>query len=301
MNTAVIASGMLIGAGIAGVAYSLMPKVPHLGDALQRLSPETASTYTPSADTVPVSRTERLGYSVHRRLINVPGLRVPASDLRLIDRSTGWFLGRKAGAALVGLLLPPILSLVLLMAGTPVSIAIPALLGPILAIGLWFVPDIELAGMAKVGRNEHARAVAAYIELVALHLVGGLMPSQALDDAAQIGTGPVFTRLAQELERAGWDQEPKWRALQRLAKELELPELADLANIAQLADEEGAEVATALRERARALINAQLEADKKKAGDRSELAWLPTAILAGIFAAILITPLLLSIAGGGSN
>lgn len=301
MNAPVIAVGMLVGAGVAGLIHSFSTRIPHLGDALQRLSPTQASAYTNEADTSGLSRTERLGYTMHSRLANLPGLRVPTSDLQLLGRSTGWFIGRKITAFLFGLLVPSLLSLLLAVLGSPVPIAIPVLIGPIMAISFWFLPDLEVAGQAKEGRQDHGRAVTAYIELVSLHLVGGMMPSQALDDAARIGTGHVFARLTQELERASWEREPKWRALQRLSKELDLPELGDLANIAQLADEEGAEVARAMQERAQDLIKAQLAKEKNDANVKSEKIWAPATLLSSVFGAILITPMILTIASGGPS
>jgi Flp pilus assembly protein TadB len=299
MNAPVIAVGMLVGAGVAGLIHSFARRTPHLGDALQRLSPTQQSSYAEQNALSGISRTERLGYTMHGRIANLPGLRIPTADLQLLGRSTGWFIGRKITVFLLGLLLAPMLSLLLAIVGSPVPLAIPALIGPLMGITFWFLPDLEVAGQAKEGRRDHGRAVIAYIELVSLHLVGGVMPSQALDDAARIGTGHVFARLTQELDRATWEREPKWRALQRLSKELDLPELGDLANIAQLAEEEGAEVARAMQERAKDLIKTQLTKEKNDANVKSEKIWAPATLLSTVFGAILITPMIITIASGG--
>ena len=57
---------------------------------------------------------------------------------------------------------------------------------------------------AKAARKEFGRALASYIDLVALERNSGSGPRQAMEIAANIGDSWVFRRLAEELSAGGF-------------------------------------------------------------------------------------------------
>ena len=118
-----------------------------------------------------------------------------------------------------------------------------------LGVGMFFLPDYNVRDDAKKARAEFARALAAYIDLVALERNSGSGPRQAMEVAAEVGDSWVFRRLTEELARTRWSGVAPWEALHALADELGLAELDDLADIMRLSGEEGAQIYTNLRAR----------------------------------------------------
>ena len=79
----------------------------------------------------------------------------------------------------------------------------------------------------------------------------------------------------------------------RLADELGVPELADLADIMRLSGEEGAQVYATLRARSSAMRTAILTGEQGKANEVSERMVVPGSLLGVVFIALLLTPALL--------
>jgi len=165
---------------------------------------------------------------------------------------------------------------------------------------LFFLPDYNVRDDAKKARAEFARALGAYLDLVALERNSGAGPRQAMEAAADVGDSWVFRRLGEELARTRWSGLTPWEALHELAAELGLPELDDLADIMRLSGEEGAAIYTSLRARSAALRTAMLNTEKAKANEVGERMSIPMSLLGVIFLAILIAPALLRVMGGGS-
>ena len=291
--------GLVGGLGLAAIVYAFAPAgLPHLGEAMDRISPHRASPAT-VVDSQHLPWIEQLGNWGQRYLASLPGFKIPTVDLRLLDKSGGWFVGRKLVAAAFGLLLPTLFSAVLLLLGMQLPFAVPTVVAIALAALFWFVPDLEVAGKAQEARDEYGTAVTAFIELVHLEKLAGLDAGQALKEAAQVGNSRIFKRLAEELQRADWERVPPWRALHTLADELQLPELADLAEIMTAAGEEGVAVADTLQARARDLRNAQLAKEQAKAEAATERMTGPQSALALVFCLMLITPPMLRIFTSG--
>jgi len=291
--------GLVGGLGLTGLIYAFVPQgLPHLGDAVDRMTPQRAH-YVINADAEALPFLERLGNRGQDRLRNIPGFKIPTADLRLLEKTSGWFVGRKIFAAAFGLALPSLLSATLVLIGVPLPLGVPVVIGLAFAIFFWFIPDLEVNGKAQEARDEYGIAVTTYIELVHLEKLAGLDASRALKEAAQIGNSRIFRRLSEELQRAEFNQVSAWTALRALSEELQLPELGDLAEIMTSAGEDGVAVADTLQARAQDLRNAQLSREQAKAEAATERMTGPQSLLAIVFCLLLITPPMMRVFLGG--
>jgi hypothetical protein len=91
---------------------------------------------------------------------------------------------------------------------------------------------------------------------------------------------------------------PPWRELERLADELKVPELGDVADIMRLSGEDGAAVYATLRARATSLRTALLNADAARSNAASEHMVVPVALLGLTFMVLLGFPALYRIVFG---
>ena len=286
-----IGSGMLIGLGIALLIIRLMPAEPDLADAVARVT--SARPGTSLDPTTPSDRRERLGLWAIRTL--PPGMwtRTPARELAVLRISLARFYGDKLLYALVGLLIPPVLTVFFRVLGFHLPYAIPVVGSIALAVVMFFLPNYNAIDDAKRARLEFTRALGAYIDLVALERNNGSGVRQAMEAAAQVGDSWVFTRLAEELARSRWSGVPPWEALRTLADELGLPDLEDFADIMRLSGEEGASVYTNLRARSQAMRTAMLNDELTEANAIGERMSIPASILGVVFMALLLAPSLL--------
>lgn len=287
-------AGTLIGVGVAGLVYQLVPPQPALADVLSRLSPPARrrpGSPTPTTSTPSVQ--ERLGIWAQRtlpaRLLGLP----PARDLAVLRMTPAQFYGKKVTYALLGLVLPAFVGAVLRLIGIPIPTVFP--LAATLGLGavMFMAPARDVAVSAKAARTEFARAVSAYIELCALERNSGAGASVALSNAAGVGESWVFRRISEELARSRYDGRPPWDALTGLAEELAIPELADVADIMRIASDESAEVYRQLRARSASLRSALLSAELAKANVVEERMYVPGAFIGIVFLALLLTPPLL--------
>ncbi|MEP9383384.1 type II secretion system F family protein [Nocardioides sp. KR10-350] len=286
-----IASGGLIGLGLTLLIARLLPVEPDLADALDRV----AATRHRSAINVPAAHTgkERLGLWGLRVLPSGLWARTPTRELALLRISTVHFYGEKLTFAGLGLVIPPGLTTLFNIVGLSVPLQIPALASPVMAIVMFFIPNYNALDDAKKARLEFARALGAYIDMVALERNNGVGVRQAMETAAEVGDSWVFTRLSEELIRSRWSGLPPWDALHTLATELGLPELDDFADIMRLSGEEGAGVYATLRARSAAMRTAMLNDEIAQANAVGERMTIPGSLLGVIFMALLVAPSLL--------
>ena len=294
-----LAGGALVGLGVAMLAWRLVPADPDLADTLARLSPQYAKRRDPPLEVGDDAR-GRLGVWAIKTFPAGAWARTPTRELAILRIPVARFYGEKVMFALVGLSAPTLLATLfaLIGAGLPVTIPVVATLAG--GVGLFFLPDYNVRDDAKKARAEFARALGAYLDLVALERNSGAGPRQAMEAAADVGDSWVFRRLGEELARTRWSGLTPWEALHELAAELGLPELDDLADIMRLSGEEGAAIYTSLRARSAALRTAMLNTEKAKANEVGERMSIPMSMLGVIFLAILIAPALLRVMGGGS-
>jgi hypothetical protein len=285
--------GVVIGVGVAGAAYALVPAQPDLGDVLARLSPPARRRSGALAVTATPDTQERLGIWAERtlpaRLLGV----VPAQDLAVLRQTPAQFYGRKLAYGLIGLVLPSLLTGFFAFLGIHVPFTVPVGATVLLGAVMFMAPSRDVAEEAKKARADCARALSAYIELCALERNSGAGASVALASAADVGDSWVFGRIREELARSRYDGLPPWDALKDLSQALGLPELADVADIMGLAGEENSEVYRALRARSASMRSGLLSSELAQANQVEERMYLPASFLGFVFLALLMVPPLL--------
>ncbi|WP_310964103.1 type II secretion system F family protein [Nocardioides terrisoli] len=286
-----IVSGGLVGLGLTLLVARILPVEPDLADALDRVT-SVRSRATASATTARSGK-ERLGLWGLRVLPPGIWVRTPMRELALLRISTAQFYGEKLTFAGLGVVIPPGLTLLFNSLGLGVPLPIPALASIVLATVMFFIPNYNALDDAKKARLEFARALGAYIDLVALERNNGIGVRQAMEAAAEVGDSWVFTRLSEELTQSRWSGLPPWDALHTLATELGLPELDDFADIMRLSGEEGAGVYATLRARSAAMRAAMLNDEIAQANAVGERMTIPGSMLGVIFMALLVAPALL--------
>jgi len=172
--------------------------------------------------------------------------------------------------------------------------AVAAVVGA--AVG-FFVPDLLLRRAEGVVRSGAVEALLLYLELVTLERLTNASAPQALQNAALLSEVPLFVQVRAALERARLEQQAPYAELRRLAVQLDLPELTDVADVMQL-DESGAALSGALRARVRELRGAHLTQEQIKASAEAEGMTLYMALPALIFGLIFLVAALLKILSG---
>jgi hypothetical protein len=220
------------------------------------------------------------------------GLPMPTGELALIGWTPEGFVVRKLGMALFGAVFVPLLTAVLSLAGTRLPVAVPALASLLLAVGLFLVVDLIVRDQAKEARRQMRRALCSYLELISLRRDASEGPTVALERAAALSTGWVFRRIHDALVTARLSGRPPWDGLRRLAEETRVGELADVADIAVTAAEQGASIAPTLRARAQSLRVQLLAEEEALANTASEKLTAPVALLSIAFLLLFLYPAL---------
>jgi len=284
-----VLAGCAVGAGAALLIKELSRPAPALGPALERLNHPAP----PRPETVSEDRDERWGAWLVDHLADLPGVRIPHQNLALVGQSEGRFLLTKVALAAAGLLLPPLATIPFLLLGMPLYL--PAVVSLVAAAVLWITPDLALRDQAKRAREEFAHAMAAYLDLVALKRAANVSAEQAMEQAAQVGSGWAFVRIQQALARSRVDKVPHWESLGRLTTELDLPVLDDLAAIMRQSSDDGASVYATLRSRARNLRGELLSDQATEANADSEKMTAPGAFLAVLVMLLIAFPAVIRI------
>ena len=283
--TSIVVAGVATGAGAALMVTGLLPTTPDLQSALARLG-GTASVADPQ---VPTRRPGWVGARLPMLATGL-GLSRYRADLDLIGEAPETLALRKVAFALLGLAFPPVLVVSMAVIGLSMPLAIPGLASLGLASLLFFAPDLDVRRRAVATRAEMRRAVCVYLELVALERVADAGTTEALHRAADIGDGRAFSLLRDALLRAQLNGLPPWQGLARLAEELRVPELGDVADIMRLSGEDGAAVYATLRARAASLRGTILSAAEADANAASEHMIMPVAALGVTFMVLLGYP-----------
>lgn len=292
----VLLAGLLVAGGVVACLAAALPSTPRLASALARIEGQTGWTASQQRDQVAAEGTsEQLGAWLYRRL---PFAITAGQRRRLLiqGKSMAEFYADKVVMAVVGAVMPAfVCAAISLLAGvTPALPVIVALIG--LVTG-FFVPDLLLLRTTAQRKSAAVEALLVYIDLVTLERLANASATQALHSAARISDVPLFRQLRLALDRARLEQQPPYGELRRLADQLELPELADLADIMQL-DETGAALAGTLRARVRELRDAHLNAEQVAASSAAEGMTIYMTVPVLIFGLIFITPAVLRIVGG---
>ncbi|MFI6326527.1 type II secretion system F family protein [Nonomuraea sp. NPDC050556] len=260
--------GMLIGLGLMIVIAELFPGRPRLDAALARLD----GTATPA-------RMQR----ITGRLARLP---VPRDDLALLGISVERFTLQRIGFLLLGMILPLPLSLLCAAVGLPLPWAVPAGAGVVLGLLFAFVPDYAARAQARERRQEFRAALATYLDMVALERAAGAGPPQALQAPVDVCSGWVFAQIAQVLEHAKRAGDQPWRGLATLGERVGVPELTELADIAEDAGSEGTQVLSTLLAKAQSMRTTALTDARARANSRTSE--MPIAIGISVFGFLVL-------------
>jgi Flp pilus assembly protein TadB len=283
MNLWLTAAGLLCGLGAWLAVRELVPSGPSLRAAVERLDADRGVD-GPEGER---SSMRELASSLRTA---APWLPVPAADLRLLRQETDEWLASKLAFGLAGLALVPVIGALYALTGHNLPWTIPVVGSLAAGAALFFAPDLVTRVNAAEKRRDFRHALTSYLDLVALERGAGAAPTEALEAAARVGGGWAFERIAAALDEARKATRPPWEALAHLAVETGVQELADIAEIAAIAGNDGARVLDTLSARAESMRAEALAATKSQAGARSTTMVLPIAMLAGGFLVLLIYP-----------
>jgi pilus assembly protein TadC len=289
-----ITAGCLVGFGVFILVTQLVATPPSLRAALGRL--QTPATSLVGADQLPPSR---LGSWLTQHLTRA-GIRIPmpVKDLALLGQSPERLMTERLACLLLGLALPSLLTLLLTLVGFTIGWAFPAGVGLILGTVLGLAPDWAVREDAARRRRQFRHALTSYLDLVALGRAAGSAPAEALEAAAQVGHGWAFARIRGVLEAARRTGVPPWEGLARLGDTVGVGELTELADIAELAGNEGARVLDTLLAKAESMRAAAL-AETRAAANRSTTKMvMPLAVLGVGYMLLLGYPVLIPLFAG---
>ncbi|WP_336921816.1 type II secretion system F family protein [Aquipuribacter sp. SD81] len=284
--------GAVVGLGLFLVVRELVPASPRLDDALDRLRTQRVRVVPTEGRR---SLQSRVGEGLARRSGRLPFVTVPTRELAILRVQPSEFLGEKALLALIGLAFPPVATIIFRWLGLGVPLLVPAGASLVLGLVFFLLPDAGVRTKAARAREEFARAVGAYLELVALERRAGSGPTQALARASSVAESWPFVRIRQELMRAQLAGTAPWTSLAELSEELGVPALEETADIVRLAGEDGGSVYEALRARGRGLRTELLAAEQSRANATTQSLGVPVAALGLVFSLLLFTPAALEI------
>jgi tight adherence protein C len=291
----VLISGMLLAAGLCCLVMAFARTAPRLEAVLERIA--TDGVDRPSShDIGPVrSPSERLGAFIYR-VVPVPLSSGQRRALRLQDKSIAEFYADKTVMAIIGAVLPGLAGGAFAYLTGRLS-PIPAILALLGAVIGFFTPDLLLRRTTDNVQTGAAEALLVYIDLVTLERLTNASATQALHNAAGLSDVPLFVQIRTALERARLEQQSPYTELRRLSDELQLPELADIADVMQL-DETGAALSGTLRARVRELRDAHLTREQIKASAAAEGMTIYMTLPALIFGLIFLIAAMLRILAG---
>jgi len=283
--TGALVVGALVGLGIWCVVVGGQVRRPSLATVVSRL------------DGAPPARSGRARLDDLAAALPLGPRRSAAANLRLLGRDpAGWASER----LVVGVL------------GAIAGLGWTSVVGSALALPLWIrllfvlglaaagttLPIITLRSQADARRAELRVALGAYLDLVGVALSAGAGVEEAMGDAATIGVGVGFTEISDTLTAARRAGEAPWIALARLAQDLDIGELRDLASTLSLVGTEGARARETLLARARGLRRDQITAAEAAAARRTEAAYIPVGLQFVGFLILIVYPALLRVAHG---
>jgi Flp pilus assembly protein TadB len=291
---AVIAAFAGLGLSVAGLVGSAWPGRVDLATGVARVDAARRA----SADRLPAvgggwvgTAQARLG----RWLIAAAGSRgirlgARRADLDLLGRSEQRWAGVKVVTGLCGALLPS--AGLVLGAAAGVSMPVVPLLvaAPMLAVGCWFLPDVDLRRAAAARRRDFTRALGSYLDLVAMSLAGGRGVAEALPGAAAVSDGWAFGLLADTIAGARVAGRTPWQALGDLGERIGVAELEDLAAALTLVADDGARVRESIAARAATLRRRQLADAEGTAARADQGMYVAQVVLAFGFLLLILYP-----------
>lgn len=288
-------AGALAAGGILVIARELRPAPPRLDAALARLQ-----ATGPTEANRPTQWRERLGAHLATHLARRTGpWAIPRTDLALLDRSVESFMLAKLTWLLAGTLAPALSAGTLPLLGVSLPWALPVLATLAGAVGLSFVPDLQVRATARRRRADFRHALACYLQLVVLERQAGAALNAALEGPTTVVDAWPFARIGTALETARRAQQPPWRALADLGDRIGIPDLVDLAHSAQIAGIEGAQMHQVLTAKITAMRHEAAAATRAEANARTTTMWVPTSLLMLGFVILIAYPFFTRLIGSG--
>lgn len=300
-----VAAALLLGViGALAVTSLLVVLVPERSDLVavlrQPRTPLIRSAPIPGAvdDTFRYrSSWLRLRRWAEQRLERVSWLHTPDEDLRVMGVSRGSFLLARIGAAVAGLLIGPIYTLIFTVFGLTLPFAVTGLFGLAIAATVWVVFGAVIHEQAQKRRRTMRYALVGFLTLVALHRAANRAMGQALDRAARSSDTWAYLTIARRMQVAVRGGSNEWAGLQELGVELGIDELADIADIADLGGNAGASVYSTLMARAQSLSRELQISEEEEATAASTRLAVPKVLLTVTMAAFLLYPALIRLMG----
>lgn len=287
--------GMLVAGGMVLTVAAFRPAPPSLEAALNQLNASPTGSTLALAPVI--SSEDGDGWSwlpspMAAALDRYLGAR--DEDLLIVGWTRAQLAARKVALAALGLLTPTLMGLLLILAGIDLPFAIPSVVGLVLAAFLWTLPSAEVRETAAKARAEFRTALSSFLDLVALERKARGSVSEALASAAAISECGPFRDIRAALDRGNYAGTTPWVALRDLGRRLDVEELENLGNIAEVAAD-GGKVYQTLTAESRALRHAQLAEARASANAASERMSMPVALLTVGLALFVLTPFVLRI------
>lgn len=276
MTVVAAVAGCLGAVGLIVLITELWPAPPRLDAALARIQPVPNNPLPVSG----LSTRDSIGGWLADRVARPVGLlALPRADLALLGRPVERFMLDKLVLFITGLVVPPIFTGLMTLAGGSPAWSFPVIAGFALAAVLWLVPDWNVRSQARRRRRDFRYAFTAYLQLVVLEREAGAALNAALENPAKITEGWQFRRVHQALTRARHAQQQPWRALAQLGEEIGVRDLIDLAHTAEIAGSEGAKMHDVLVAKITSMRHEASAAARAEANSRTTAMWVPTSLL----------------------
>lgn len=299
ITVAALLAGAAFGAAILVTVAAFRTPLPHLAHTLTALRGDTTATgelvglgADPSSGDGLVDRWGRWVLRLGR--IN-PSARQMA-QLRLRGISLSRFYGERLTSALLCAAMVGMLAVSAGVFGVTFSVSLPAGAVLLAAAFGWFLPALRIGASAKAVADDASEALLVYIDLVILERMANQHAKDALTRAATVSDNPLFQQIQAALARAELEREPPWTEIRRLGEQLDMPQLADIADIARMQDE-GGSLAAAFRARVAELRNAHVVQRQKEADQITQRMEIPKVLPVVVVSFMLIMPPLLRVAG----
>ena len=215
------------------------------------------------------------------------------NDLGIMNRTVGSFLASKVVIGVLMLLIAPVLwSIIVVLGGTHLPTALPAIGALALGAFGFFIPDLALKGEAEERRAEFRRVVGIFLDLVSMNLAGGRGLPEALMSASTISEHWALIRIRQALANARLFGTTPWVALDALGADIGVEELRDLSAALVLAADDGAKIKQSLSARAATLRRREMADVEGEAGESSQSMLVAQLVLCLGFMVFLAYPAL---------
>lgn len=272
--TVVALAGAAVGSGLWLVCSGWCPARPPLAETLARLG-QPVVEIAPERNSLDV----RVGTWARRFPPVDRALASLRTDLRVLRRSPDEQAALMVVYTLCGLLWAPVVATGGWLVGVRVPVGIPlwlALAGGALGAVLSVRP---VRAQATERRRSFSHALGSFCDVTGMCLAAGRGIDASIQTAAAAGDGWLFAELQGAL-RAGYVRgDTPWQALERLAADCALPDLAELAAALSLAGDEGAAVRDTVSSKAKSIRERLTGNAERDAAAITERMGIPATLL----------------------